>query len=320
MAQRAPRSPALQTLRERYPLSADAKDIIAERRGRTSDAFNRSTVSFVTWMGGCALTLDEYVADSEARTLDMMQRTTPGLVTGQRNNFWKPRTNPKANHGLETEPETVEDAYRIVARRAATTANAVAEIGHPYHIRRYGPMLTAAWIGGRNVTNTALIEAVALKLPKLPLGIKNGLDGDITIAQKQADMVNNLRGPNDAPAIVIYRGGENARNPVQWESQYMDALNKTNGNLIADIAHGGEQAFAPFGNFAKTDVGQIACMGAVIRIAELYGELPIGIMMEATNSKNNPVDPPMQFDIGVEGALYLNEINNRLAGVRVGIA
>jgi hypothetical protein len=321
MAQKAPRSPSTSTLLEKYPLPQSAKIKIAERRERLSEGFRRNQVSFTAWLGGCALTRDERVGINEARELDLKHRTEPGLIALQRQNFWKPRSNPKDPHGLETESASAaDDTRRIMVARGKVAANGVAEIGHKYHVKRYGDLLVAGWIGGRNVRNTELIEAVATMAPDLPLPIKNGLDGDFRFAFEQAALVNRLRGENGAPSIPIYRGGSNALNPQAWEDEYRRALEITNGLMLVDTAHGGEMAHAPNGDFTKTVAGQIACAEHVLYVAETFGEMPVGMMMEATDSKINPVDPPMPWGVAIEIALHLNDLNNEMAGVRTQIA
>lgn len=321
MAQRAPAVPSIETLEKRYPLTDRAAASIAERRTRVNSAIRRESRSFMGLLGGCALVpAEEQTIKREGTQLDNLYMTHPGLVTLHRLCFWKPRSNPNAWHGAETEPATVEPTFRIVADRAEATANAAAEIGYKYHIRRYAPRLTLGWVGGRNVENDELVEDIATEAPYLPVAVKNGLDGNIDVALDQVARINSLRSPDQAAAILIYRGGENAKDPHSWERQYREALDITDGLMVVDLAHGTEMAHHPQGLFEKSVEGQLAGLAAVIRIAERLGQMPLGAMMEATDARCNPVDPATRFRPASDGLIHLNQLHNELTGAATFVA
>jgi len=79
-------------------------------------------------------------------------------------------------------------------------------------------------MGSRNEGDEELIDAVAQER-SLPIGIKNGMSGKIDIALQCIQRVNELRGANSAPAVLIHRGGEDIRDPLAWEKSYREAWN-----------------------------------------------------------------------------------------------
>jgi hypothetical protein len=244
--------------------------------------------------------------EDEGKRIAELSVGRPDLHTLHRIPPWKPRSNKESWHGEET--TNPAGAYRTLASLAARQTNAAIELGSRAHIERYGPMLTFGWTGSRNAENVALIRTLAIRDPKLPLGIKNGLDGDIDGALERVKMAEKIRDPGDkpAPVVLIYRGGENARTPEQWEGAYLRALDITEGRLIVDTAHGSEMAHDPGRRFKKTLAGQIAAMEAVIRLAE-EGRVPAGIMIEASDI-DSPVDPVMPLETALEGVRRLYEI------------
>lgn len=307
MAQIAPESPTIAELEQRYPLQQAATQEIEAIRHRVSNILTGAVLGFVGISGPCGLTIVRRIINREGDQLKQLERAHPTLTTLNRLPPWKPRSNPNDWHGSETEAETAEATYEIITERAAKTANVAIEIGQEAHLTRYGSRLSFGWIGGRNIRNHSLVRATALAIPTLPIGIKNGLDGEIDQALQHVDMVQQLRGADGAPAVLIYRGGENAKNPNDWEKSYRRALELTEGNMIIDVAHGGEMAHDPQQKFQKSVVGQIACLDTVIHIAEEYGEMPLGVMIEASEAPS-PTDPVMPFDITVDGILRLNAL------------
>lgn len=307
MAQLAPAHPSIQTLESMFPLSPGTELMIAEKRHRVSDILRGKIGGIVGTQGPCAMTGDIEIIYHEGDRLQEAENITSGLVTLHRLPPWKPRSNPKSSHGHETDPKTTVEAYQIIAERADATANLAIEIGHLSHIARYASRISFGWIGGRNVQETGLITALALAQPDLPMGIKNGLDGDITLAMQQVELVNRIRGENAAPAVLIYRGGANATTPDAWEKAYLDAHDRTNGMLIVDSAHGGEMAHDPNKGFNKTVIGQVACLNHIIRVGVEQDKLPIGVIIEASQAIS-PVDPVMDFEQALDKIVALNAL------------
>jgi phospho-2-dehydro-3-deoxyheptonate aldolase len=307
MAMYAPEVPSLSELEGAHPLAIETEAEIMTARTDVSDVLSGERDGLVVIEGPCAMTLARDIIDQEGEALYAAQQRESGLLTLHRMPPWKPRTNPGDWHGLESESETVVDAYRTVAERAAATANVAIEIGHIAHLDRYGRRITLGWSGSRNAEDGDLIEALALHDQSMPVGVKNGMDGTIDGALGHVARINELRDGHGAPAVLIYRGGTNAQAPEAWAENYRAALDATDGQMIVDTAHGGEMAFDPNGHYKKSIVGQIACLEKVIEIAEDYGETPAGIIMEASSAES-PTDPVMPFRIALNGARRLHEL------------
>lgn len=183
---------------------------------------------------------------------------------------------------------------------AAANANAAIEIGYAEHLPRYAGRLTLGWLGSRNDGKRELAEAAALHDPGLPLGIKNGLDGNIAGALETVRTVDRLRGA----------GGDTLQTPQAWEEAYRLAYRATNGTLIVDTAHGSEMAHDPTGEFKKSVPGQLACMKHVLRIANDYGEVPLGVMVE-TSGAPSPTDPVVSFGASATFVRAMHRIANK---------
>jgi 3-deoxy-D-arabino-heptulosonate 7-phosphate (DAHP) synthase len=312
MAMYAPEIPPLTDLEQAYPLDLDAEREIQVARADVSDVLSGERDGLVVIEGPCAMTLAREVIDREGDALYEAQDRESGLITLHRMPPWKPRTNPADWHGLESEPDTVEAAYRTIAERAEATANVAIEVGHIPHLDRYGRRITLGWIGSRNAGDGELVDALATYDPSMPVGVKNAMDGTIDSAVAHVARIDDLREGRGAPAVVMYRGGTNAQTPEAWEANYRRALERTAGRLIVDTAHGGEMAFDPDGNYKKSILGQIACLERVIQIAEDHGEMPAGIIMEASGAES-PTDPVMPFRIALNGARRLHELRMSVA-------
>lgn len=314
MARKAPDKPAIQDLHAKYKLSSQQTGVIKQLRREIISTFSGGKQGFVAIIGPCAMTSDNKVITKEGAILAKLTAENKNLTALHRIPPWKPRTNPDDWHGLETDSSTVEQAYQILHKQSAKHANTAVEIGMPEHIDRYGELISFGWVGARNVDNFSLINKIIDTQPGLPIGVKNGLDGDISSSLKIIDMINNKRGVNGSTAILIYRGGENAKNPKDWEKQYLRAFKETNGRIIVDCAHGGEMAHHPDDSFQKSVAGQIACAGHLREIIQFCGKKPLGIMMEASDAAS-PTDPVIPFSDALELVRNINTSKSGIIGV-----
>lgn len=289
MTQLSPEYPTTEWLEKQFPMDALSISRIGQRRFELADIIRSKISVLVSVAGPCAMTLDKSIILNQNQRLQDLQNNSPGLFTIQRIPPWKPRSNPNDWHGLETEPETVIQAYQTLCELSPLGSLAI-EIGHTSHIGRYGKFLTMAWIGGRNIDNLTLFQKAATEMPDLPLGVKNGLNGEIDTALERVMQINRMRGAKGAPAILIYRGGDNAKTPNEWEKQYKRAHALTEGRIIIDVAHGSEMAHDPNGKFAKSINGQLACIQHVLDIFAQTGIFPQGMMIESSNAPS-PTDP-----------------------------
>jgi 3-deoxy-D-arabino-heptulosonate 7-phosphate (DAHP) synthase len=294
---RAPEQPTTQELHANYPLSVEAELAIASMRSTVSEAINNYRTHTLGVVGYCSRPSQDQaeVIMRESGLVAEIQDPASGLVTLHRGPMWKPRSSADSWHGQETtDPEGV---YMTMRDEAELHANVAVEVGHDYHLSRYGHLLSFIWTGGRNVDDGELIKAAALEDPTIPLGIKNDVDGTIDTALEQVAMARELRGPNDAPVVLIYRGGYTVDTPGAWQEAIIDVHEQTDGQALIDIAHGSEMAHDPEGNFEKSPEGQVGAFHSLDRVARL-GRTFAGTMMEASQLKSD-VDPHMSLTVAL---------------------
>lgn len=223
------------------------------------------------------------------------QLESPGRRILNRQNPWKPRTNPKDWHGLiTTAPRTAQDLMGNSVLQGQMLAG---EIGKPGHLEQFAPLLALGWIGSRNIVETEFIMQVAREVPDMPLAIKNGMDGTVGQMLELVEEARRQR-PNGAPVLPIFRGGTDLSNPRTWIEASCLMHDKTNGQFILDLAHGGEQAHDPSGKFGKTVIGQLAALHSVAHMSAL-GFKPKGIMAEVSHI-DSPTDPNIPTDMFVK--------------------
>jgi len=316
MAHAAPETPTTQQLHDLYPLDDIARLRIDMARDRASGILSGEQDGTMGVLGPCALTEDSMIIRSEGAINMAVTENEEGLVIAHRLPFWKPRTNAGDWHGLETgypdgrpdvTGEAAHSAYRTIAVEAMLGAGVAAELGQPYHIQRYGHMMTLGWFGGRNIANGTLMDEAALYDTTLPLAVKNGLDGTIRPALEHIDRLTDLRGEGAAPVVLLYRGGENAKDPQSWEREYRGAIEATAGRMIADSAHGTEMAHYQGGGFKKSVEGQEVALQHMVQIAERTGETPAAIMAEASAAAS-PTDPVIQHRLAIRALRRIHAV------------
>jgi hypothetical protein len=221
---------------------------------------------------------------------------------------------------MESTPHEVTRAHGIVTAQAASYGNAIMELGYPAHAKRYGKdeRIILGWIGARadgsqgQEAAQELLETVAT-IHDLPIGIKNGLDGETAPAIRRAQQIEAMRGNEGAPAVVIYRGGANARTPQAWEDTYKRLWDATGGAFIVDTAHDGGTAHDVHGK--KSTDGQTAALDHVIELT-YEGYAPGGVLIEASDTLS-VVDPNMPHDLALLGVVSLASTKMELASLHV---
>lgn len=266
-------------------------------------------------VGPCALTEEpEMLLEEHADWNAYAQEN--GLVVAMRRHPWKPRSvlgwDAKMGkwHGLETGYEdgdgdpadAARTAFEILHQGATTHGNISMEVAFDQHVLRYGPMLAFAQVGARTPSEyyandadyQSFLELLAKREPTLPIGIKNDTNGSIERAAKDVTRINEIRSGLGysavSRAVLIYRGGDSANTPETWLDGAVEAIQRTNGAVILDVAHGGEQAFDPEGKYKKSETGQLLCLEASIVLRQA-GLRYVGIAAESSNVPS-PMDPP----------------------------
>lgn len=315
MSQTAPEYPSTEVLHLAHHVDDDTLSKVTDNREQISQILNGEVSGFLDINGGCGSTIEEQKAIiAEAKLLQEKKDPNSTRVMAYRSCVYKPRTNSEDWHGMETTHP--EEAY-VLQKELASIGIAVAmEVAHPYHTKRYGNLVSFGWTGSRNANSPELLARLGRQDIKLPLGIKNNLDGDIERALEQVDVINSRReayarklGISAAPAVLVYRGGENAKTPEAWEDAYIEAYERTDGRLIVDTAHGSEMAHHPEGVFQKSVEGQIAAMDHLVELA-CRGYAPLGKLSEAS-STTGQTDPNMPLAPSLEASKQLHEIKSQ---------
>ena len=304
---RAPLSPTTSELHAMHPLSAGQLGLIQETRTRINDVLERPESGLLAIVGACALTDNLPVLTREAAAMRAVEVETPGLVTAERENGWKPRSNPKSWHGMESTEEEVERAHELITTLAGSFGNVAMELGYKDHADRYARTIALGWLGARNSGDLELLLSVAAHR-NIPIGIKNGEDGDIETALRRVEIVDRIRKGLSGAAVLLYRGGSNALNPHDWEKNYLYAHQQTSGKLIVDTAHGAMRAHAE-GNGKSLD-GQRRAADHVLELAA-RGYAPAGILMEASGTES-VVDPNLPHE---EAIAIVQTLANIKAGM-----
>lgn len=281
-------------------------ETLGARRKEISDAMRGGKLLAI--VGPCSVSeenIDQIRAEGER--LRVLAGELGSLVLVHRMPVWKPRTNPADWHGLETTSPQL--AHDILFDQSARGGNPAIEIAFSEHVQKYHDALAFAWTGSRNVDNCEQLINMAVAAPDLPIGVKNCLSGDIQSAVELAAEIDTKRSQLDvavAPTAVIFRGGEQMRDPKTWQEGYEKAMALTARKLIVDIAHGSEMAHHPDGMYAKSVEGQVAAMESVIDMTKM-GFTPRGIMIEASDGSSR-TDPNMPLEVAVSGLQRLNSI------------
>ncbi len=260
-----PDNPTTRDLHDAYAIDYADSVAIAGTRIAINSAMAHPDYRYLL-VGPCALTNDPETLMGENEEW-LAYAKANGLIVGVRRHPFKPRSvltwDEKMTkwHGLETGfPEDDGDpdnaaltAYEIMHNEATTHHNVSMEVAFQQHVDRYGPLLSFAQIGARTrdqyYDNYAgylrFLDYLALREPTLPIGIKNDTDGSIDQALYEVDRINDVRSRIGisavSRAVLIYRGGDNAKTPELWNMGARNAIARTRGAVILDAAHGGRK-------------------------------------------------------------------------------
>jgi len=268
---------------------------VQEKRSSISDAIRNHESKLISTIGPCPLVDETLIINSEAEEKLKLEQSLNNLIVLDRQCFTKPRTNPADWQGLDSSDP--EKAMTIIGNLSQVHSNVSAEVRFESNMTRYSDYLSMVWTGARNINDYELIKLLAKYDTSLPIGIKNGLDGSIEQALEHVQYINDIRPEGSAPAVLIYRGGENAMNPAASADMYKRAHEATDGRIIRDNAHGVEMAHNPNGKFEKSIAGQIRASHAAIELA-YEGYPPLGVMYEASNLESI-MDPHIPLETAI---------------------
>lgn len=310
-APNTPNTVQLQTM-HRLPGYAQARIRTVQRR---ATEVLRTGNGLIAAVGGCALVNDPEQLQVEGEALQTLEANHPGLVTAQRMNTWKPRSDVRSWWGMESRARSAVHAHEIVTAHATAYGNATMELGYAEHVARYKSRVAIGWLGARAALMAAdefeaLLDAAA-RCYDMPIGIKNGQDGDLKSSLGYVAAINDVRNNAGAPAFLMYRGDNTAQTPPAWGEQYKRAWDLTEGRLVVDTAHGTMRAHTP--DYGKSIHGQRAAMDHVIELS-LEGWAPAGVLMEASDTAS-VVDPNAPHNFALQTVAQLAAIKSDMLTV-----
>ncbi len=281
-------------------------EIVAEREKVSTALMDNSQLLAI--LGPCAVHRSVLIRE-EGQQINALADVLVGVTTVHRIPVWKPRTprpGEKPWEGLETtEPG---DAIDQISDEVSDRTNVAIEISKQEHIEKYHQLLSFGWIGSRNSSDTDLLELASSNddLMRIPIGVKNELQGDLAATANKVNSINLRRRSNPVngvqPAFAIYRGGSEALTPESWECEYRLMHCLTGGKFIVDVAHGSEIAHDD--DSKKSVTGQLRAAEHVIKLAEL-GLAPAGIMIEASDFVVPDIDRRTDPNMPLESALEI---------------
>ena len=280
---------------------------ITSVRGRVGAAIVRPGKGLLVVKGPCALTDNLQALAQEAADMSELEKIMSGLVGLVRSNTHKPRSKEGDWKGMDqTEPHR---ASAIIGQLAASFGSVAQELCTPAQLARDAHRMGLGWVGARAEAaedSDAFLRMVALADPDLPLGIKNGEDGRISNALKRIEQARRWREERggDGEVFLIYRGGKEVRDPEAWEIGYLNAWEATQGEFVADYAHGAMRAHSPNWNIKDVE-GQVAAIKHGISLAQ-GGYPAAGAMIESSNTPS-VVDPNLPHDRGISLLIDLYE-------------
>lgn len=314
----APETPNATQLHAQYPLTRGEELRIAGVRHNLHGAMMHPD-NTITVAGPCALTNEPERLAAEQTAWSEFAIAEGGLIAVRRNPF-KPRSvkswaeKVEKWHGLETgcpagvrsPGESAEDTFQIIHAGAQQYGNIAMEMAFPEHVYRYGPLASFAWVGARTATDyygdrseyTNFLELLARREPTLPVAIKNDTSGSLDRALDDVAMINGIRSGLGiacvARAVLFYRGGEDAQTADAWQAKAEEAISRTGGAVLLDMAHDAERACDPNGKFEKSDKGQLICWDRAVELRR-SGRRWVG---QATESSDlvSPMDPPASIE------------------------
>lgn len=277
---------------------------VLNKRIQISEAINNPSDNLISIIGPCPLVNEPETIHREANIKSKLEDDLNNLVVLDRQCFTKPRTNPADWQGLDSSDP--DSAKTIVSDLAKKYHNVSAEVRFEHNLERYADNLAMVWTGARNIADLKLIKLLAEYDHSLPIGIKNGLDGEIDAALEHVNYINSSRPHGSAPAVLIYRGGENATNLKSSAEMYKKAYDATNGRVIRDNAHGLEMAHNPSKEFKKSVEGQLRASHAAIHLAH-QGYPALGVMYEASELESI-MDPHMPLETAILHTELLHQV------------
>lgn len=274
------------------PLSAEAIKQRDINRQLVADIFNCASSDTLVVMGPCSLD-----AESDYNELfDYMKDLNdqyPQTVMALRLNGTKPRTSVGwGGLWLDDSVDADKIMYDTYAQAAERGLPIITEITDGDQLGSLAPYLSGAWIGARDIESTALRSKFRL-YNGIPVGIKNGTTGDLTIVRNTVEAVRSNTDSDrtkDSNGTLV-SGGVIAATPTSLGAP-VGKLPVSSGNKAVSIIPRGYELPE---TMTDIDERRLAAFDYISEINHLAGILGCATIIDGTHSV-----PPM-FGIDRKG-------------------
>lgn len=198
-----------QEVKQMYPLTAAARDIVESRRAELKKIFSGESDKFVLIIGPCSADRDDSVLDYISRLRKVQEKVEDKVFIVPRIYTNKPRTTGDGYKGMlhQPDPNQKPDMFKGIVAIRELHMKAIEETGfacademlYPENYRYLDDLLGYVAIGARSVEDQQ--HRLTASGIEVPVGMKNPTSGDISV------MMNSITAAQHKHTF-IYRGWE----------------------------------------------------------------------------------------------------------------
>lgn len=198
-----------QEVKQMYPLTAAAKEIIESRRTELKKIFSGESSKFALIIGPCSADRDDSVLDYISRLRKVQEKVEDKIFIVPRIYTNKPRTTGDGYKGMlhQPDPNQKPDMFKGIVAIRELHMKAIEETGfacademlYPENYRYLDDLLGYVAVGARSVENQQ--HRLTASGIEVPVGMKNPTSGDISV------MMNSITAAQHKHTF-IYRGWE----------------------------------------------------------------------------------------------------------------
>lgn len=198
-----------QEVKQMYPLTAAAKEIVESRRAELKKIFSGESDKFVLIIGPCSADRDDSVLDYISRLRKVQEKVEDKVFIVPRIYTNKPRTTGDGYKGMlhQPDPNQKPDMFKGIVAIRELHMKAIEETGfacademlYPENYRYLDDLLGYVAIGARSVEDQQ--HRLTASGIEVPVGMKNPTSGDISV------MMNSITAAQHKHTF-IYRGWE----------------------------------------------------------------------------------------------------------------
>ncbi len=235
--------PIPMNIKEQFPISAQAEEIIASRNKQIADCFTGESKKLLLIIGPCSADREDAVMEYIHRLARLQEQVNDKILIVPRIYTNKPRTTGEGYKGMATQPDPQkpEDmlegliAIRHLHTRAITETGFTCadEMLYPENHRYISDLLGYIAVGARSVENQQ--HRLLASGMDVPVGMKNPTGGDLSV------MLNAIKAAQLGHTF-LYRGWEvvSSGNPLTHAIMrgYMNKHGQSLPNYhYEDLAH-----------------------------------------------------------------------------------